>query len=78
MCLTNCTNELNYFSHTAGFEFRYGTPIGPVAIDLGYLLNPARFVVQSGTCPATAAAACQTTLSRLPSFQFFINLGTTF
>ena len=78
VCLTNCTNELNYFSHTAGFEFRYGTPIGPVAIDLGYLLNPARFVVQSGTCPATAAAACQTTLSRLPSFQFFINLGTTF
>jgi outer membrane protein assembly factor BamA len=78
VCLTNCTNELNYFSHTAGFEFRYGTPIGPVAIDLGYLLNPARFVVQSGTCPATAAAACQTTLSRLPSFQFFVNLGTTF
>ena len=78
VCLTNCTNELNYFSHTAGFEFRYGTPIGPVAIDLGYLLNPARFVVQSGTCPATAASSCQTTLSRLPSFQFFINLGATF
>ena len=78
VCLTNCTNELNYFSHTVGFEFRYGTPIGPVAVDLGYQLNPARFVVQSGTCPATATAACQTTISRLPSFQFFINLGTTF
>jgi outer membrane protein insertion porin family len=78
VCLTNCTNELAYFSHTVGLEFRYGTPIGPVALDLGYQLNPARFVVQSGTCPATAAAACQTTLSRLPSFQFFINLGTTF
>ena len=60
------------------FLDRYGTPIGPVALDLGYQLNPARFVVQSGTCPATAASACQTTLSRLPSFQFFINLGTTF
>jgi outer membrane protein assembly complex protein YaeT len=78
VCLTNCTNELAYFSHTVGFEFRYGTPIGPVAVDLGYQLNPARFVVQSGTCPATAAAACQATISRLPSFQFFINLGTTF
>ena len=78
VCLTNCTNELNYFSHTVGFEFRYGTPIGPVALDLGYQLNPARFVIQSGTCPATAASACQTTLSRLPSFQFFFNLGTTF
>jgi outer membrane protein assembly complex protein YaeT len=78
VCLTNCTNELNYFSHTVGFEFRYGTPIGPIAIDLGYLLNPAKFIVQSGTCPATAASACQTTISRLPSFQFFINLGATF
>ena len=78
VCLTNCTNELNYFSHTVGFEFRYGTPIGPVALDLGYQLNPARFVIQSGTCPATAASACQTTLSRLPNFQFFFNLGTTF
>jgi outer membrane protein insertion porin family len=78
VCLTNCTNELNYFSHTVGFEFRYGTPIGPVALDLGYLLNPARFIVQTGTCPATAAAGCQATISRLPSFQFFINLGATF
>jgi outer membrane protein assembly complex protein YaeT len=78
VCLTNCTNELNYFSHTVGFEFRYGTPIGPVAVDLGYQLNPARFVAQSGTCPPIAGSACQTILSRLPAFQFFINLGTTF
>jgi len=79
VCLINCTNELNYFSHTVGFEFRYGTPIGPVAIDLGYQLNPAKFLVQSGgTCPATTTAACLTTLTRLPSFQFFVNLGTTF
>jgi outer membrane protein assembly complex protein YaeT len=78
-CLTNCTNELSYFSHTLGFEFRYGTPIGPVALDLGYQLNPARYLIQSGgTCPATTTAACLTTLSRLPGFQFFINLGTTF
>jgi outer membrane protein insertion porin family len=79
VCRTNCTNELSYFSHTVGFEFRYGTPIGPVAVDLGYQLNPARFLVQSGgTCPSTSASLCQTTLSRLPSFQFFVNLGTTF
>jgi len=79
VCLTNCTNNLNYFSHTAGFEFRYGTPIGPVALDLGYQLNPAKYLIQSGgTCPATMAAACLTNLTRLPSFQFFVNLGTTF
>ena len=79
VCLTNCTNDLSYFSHTAGIEFRYGTPIGPVALDLGYQLNPARYLIQSGgTCPATSSAACLTTLARLPAFQFFINLGTTF
>ena len=79
VCLTNCTNELKYFSHTVGFEFRYGTPIGPIALDLGYQLNPARFLIQSGgTCPATSTSACLTTLSKLPGFQFFVNLGTTF
>jgi outer membrane protein insertion porin family len=79
VCLTNCTNELSYFSHTVGFEFRYGTPIGPVALDLGYQLNPAKYLIQSGgACPPTTAAACQTTPTRLPSFQFFVNLGATF
>ena len=79
VCLTNCTNELNYFSHTVGFEFRYNTPVGPVALDLGYQLNPAEYLYQTGgTCPGTPAAACLTSITRLPSFQFFVNLGTTF
>jgi outer membrane protein insertion porin family len=72
-CFTNCGNELNYFSHTVGFEIRYGTPIGPVALDLGYQLNPARFLV-----PVTVNGNSGVGLSRLPAFQFFINLGTTF
>ena len=79
VCLMNCTNDMNYFSHTAGFEFRYGTPIGPVALDLGYQLNPAKYLIQSGgTCPGTPSAACLTNVTRLPAFQFFVNLGTTF
>jgi outer membrane protein assembly complex protein YaeT len=78
-CQTNCSNDLAYFSHTVGIEFRYTTPVGPVALDLGYQLNPAQYLLQSGgTCPATQAAACLTSLARLPAFQFFINLGTTF
>jgi outer membrane protein insertion porin family len=72
-CLTNCTNELNYFSHTVGFEFRYSTPIGPVALDLGYQLNPALIVF-----PTTVNGVAGFGLSRLSGFQFFINLGTTF
>jgi len=68
------TNELNYFSHTVGFEFRYRTPIGPVSIDLGYQLNPARFVLPVNAAQPSGAV----TVSRLPAFQFFVNLGSTF
>ncbi len=71
-CLANCTNQMRYFSHTVGFEFRYGTPIGPVAVDLGYQLNPGSFVNPAG---GTSGAV---TVSKVPAFQFFINLGTTF
>ncbi len=73
VCLTNCTNELKYFSHTVGFEFRYGTPIGPIALDLGYQLNPGTFI-----SPATVNGNPGVTASRLPAFQFFFNLGTSF
>lgn len=73
-CLTNCTNELNYFSHTVGFEIRYHTPVGPVSIDLAYQLNPANFVIPVNSAVANGPL----TISRLPAFQFFVNLGSTF
>jgi outer membrane protein insertion porin family len=62
--------NLDYFSHTVGFGFRYATPIGPVRLDLGYQLNPARFsFVNSAGVPQ---------VSRLPHFQFFFNIGSIF
>jgi outer membrane protein insertion porin family len=73
-CLFNCTNELNYFSHTVGFEIRYHTPVGPVSIDLAYQLNPANFVVPANSAVSNGPL----TVSRLPAFQFFVNLGSTF
>jgi outer membrane protein insertion porin family len=74
VCLTNCTNDLNYFSHTLGFEIRYHTPVGPVSIDLAYQLNPAKFVNPVNS----AVPSGPLTISRLPAFQFFVNLGSTF
>lgn len=78
-CL-NC-NEMNYFSHTIGFGFRYATPIGPVRIDLGYQLNPATFEfctesvgASAGRCPADQ----ELRRARLPRFQFFFNIGSIF
>ncbi len=64
------SGRLNYFSHTIGFSFRYPTPVGPVRLDLSYLLNPSRFAVDDGMGG--------TTLDRLPRFQFFLSIGPTF
>lgn len=72
-CLYNCTNELNYFSHTVGFGLRYATPVGPLRIDFGYELNQPHFVIP---CKSPAVECQQAT--RLPKFQFFFNLGSSF
>ena len=81
-CEFNCTNELNYFAHTVGLGFRYGTPVGPIRIDLGYQINRPQFVAP--TCPKGATTVdCQLgkfgfQATRLPGFQIFFNLGSTF
>jgi outer membrane protein insertion porin family len=75
-CIANCTNDLNYFSHTIGLELRYHTPIGPVSIDLAYQLNPAHFLIPDGTTLPDGTPGLK--LSRLPAFEFFVNLGTAF
>lgn len=81
MCVTNCSNELNYFSHTAGLGFRYKTPVGPIRIDLGYQLNRPLFVIPI-PCPANTPTCTSGSLgqerTRLPGFQIFFNLGSSF
>jgi outer membrane protein assembly factor BamA len=79
-CEFNCTNELNYFSHTVGFGVRYATPVGPIRVDLGYEINRPLFVVPVPSNlpinPNTCPGVCQGT--RLPKFQIFFNLGPSF
>ena len=79
VCLTNCTNELNYFAHTIGIGVRYKTPVGPIRIDFGYQLNRPSFVVP---IPCKTAGCVVGSLgqqgTRLPGFQIFFNLGSTF
>src|SRR5205807_9979618 len=53
VCATNCTNELNYFTHTIGLGVRYKTPVGPIRIDFGYQLNRPLFVIPI-PCPSGA------------------------
>jgi outer membrane protein insertion porin family len=81
MCVTNCSNELNYFAHTLGLGFRYKTPVGPIRIDLGYQLNRPSFVIPI-PCPSNAPSCTVGSLgqqgTRLPGFQIFFNLGSSF
>jgi outer membrane protein insertion porin family len=72
-CVYNCSNELNYFSHTIGFGLRYATPVGPIRIDLGYELNHPEFVIPC----KNGEPNCQQG-TRLPRLQIFFNLGSSF
>jgi outer membrane protein insertion porin family len=79
-CQFNCTNELNYFAHTVGFGLRYSTPVGPIRIDLGFPINRPQFV--SPICPNDDPLCLDGRngfqATRLPGFQIFFNLGSTF
>lgn len=81
VCATNCTNELNYFAHTVGLGLRYKTPVGPIRIDLGYQLNRPSFVIPV-PCPSNCTNFTVGSLgqqsTRLPGFQIFFNLGSSF
>lgn len=65
--------NLNYFSHTVGFGFRYATPIGPVRVDFGYQINPAAYTV---TPPPPAVPPTET--FHVSHFGFSFNIGPVF
>lgn len=78
-CVTNCSNELNYFAHTVGFGVRYATPVGPIRVDLGYQINRPFFVVPC--VPVTTNSTMVTNCfkgTQLPRLQIFFNLGSSF
>jgi outer membrane protein assembly factor BamA len=81
VCVTNCSNELNYFAHTLGLGVRYKTPVGPIRIDMGYQLNRPSFVIPI-PCPSNVPTCQVGSLgqqgTRLTGFQIFFNLGTSF
>jgi outer membrane protein insertion porin family len=76
--------ELNYFSHTVGFGVRYPTPIGPVRVDIGYLLNPAQYPATTCQAPTTPLPnPCPppyevTRAYTLPHVGFSFNIGAVF
>ncbi len=69
------TTNLNYFSHTVGFGLRYPTPIGPVRVDFGFLLNPAQY---QATITPTGSTTPTTQVFQLSHFGFSFNIGPVF
>ena len=64
------TCDFNFMSQAVGTGIRYRTPIGPIRVDLGYNLNPARFPVGQGT-----TTGHNETVRR---FNIFFSIGQTF
>ncbi|MGH9468356.1 MAG: POTRA domain-containing protein [Terriglobales bacterium] len=62
----------DFTSHTVGVGLRYDTPVGPVRVDFGYLLNPPTFQYFSTGTPAEVLE------QRLPAFHFFLGFGQTY
>ncbi|HWP86039.1 MAG TPA: BamA/TamA family outer membrane protein, partial [Terriglobia bacterium] len=62
-------DDFNYVSHGVGLGFRYNTAVAPVRFDVGYNLNPPRFLVQTDQGPAPR---------NLSRWQFLFSIGQTF
>lgn len=70
--------DFDYMVHAVGFGLRYGTPVGPVRIDLAYSVNPPRFIGFSGTRQQLLAGEGTLREQRISGFQFHFSLGQTF
>ena len=71
-------HEFDYMVHAVGFGLRYRTPIGPMRIDLGYSVNPPRFIGFEGTREELLTNRGMLTRQRISHFQFHFSLGQTF
>lgn len=73
---SNSLTDLNYWSNTVGFGLRYPTPVGPVRVDFGFLLNPAQY--QYTPLATTANPNPSPRLINTPRFGFSFNIGPVF
>lgn len=70
--------EFDYMVHAVGLGFRYKTPVGPLRLDLGYSVNPPRFIGFQGTRDELLSGTGQIREQRISHFQFHFSLGQTF
>jgi outer membrane protein insertion porin family len=74
----NGLTDFNYMVHAVGFGIRYRTPLGPLAVDLAYSLNPPTFNGLQGTYQQLLFGGATRTVQSVSHFQFFITIGQAF
>src|SRR6202043_1482608 len=75
-------SDFDYMVHAVGFGIRYRTPIGPIRGDLGYSINPPKYLGFGGTaadllkCGPSGSTLpnCQSTPQAISHFQFFFSI----
>ena len=70
--------DYDYLVQAVGLGLRYRTPIGPIRVDLGYSINPPRFIGFSGTRAELLTGQGEVREQRISHFQFHFSLGQTF
>ena len=74
----NGLSDFNYMVHAVGFGIRYRTPLGPIAVDLAYSINPPTFNGLQGTYHQLLFGGATRTVQSVSHFQFFITIGQAF
>ena len=74
----NGLTDFNYMVHAVGFGIRYRTPLGPIAVDLAYSLNPPTFNGLQGTYRQLLFGGATRKVQSVSHFQFFITIGQAF
>ncbi len=75
---TTAGYEFDYMVHAVGFGLRYRTPVGPVRLDVGYSLNPPRFIGFEGSREELLTGGGMISNQRISSLQFHFSLGQRF
>ena len=68
------TCDFAYFSHAVGLGARYGTPVGPIRLDLSYNLNPPIYPIIDDYTQSTPNHH----VGQASHLQFFFSIGQSF
>ena len=70
--------DFNYMVHAVGFGVRYRTPVGPIRVDLAYVLNPPTFMGLQGNYQDLLFGTAPRVQQSVSHFQFFFSIGQAF